>query len=1669
MEEKHKELCLQVLDFCEQQKDAVYFLEDPLTALANDAQRSEYLSIINEPIDFRVIRNTLTTNKFTSISAFRRKMETCFENSQKYCKGRYKPVYDAACRMMKKFNDKVNKTVDAHFSGVSSSSSKSLKMKLVIPNSGEKKAKSKGKKSSSGNTTNNSNTTSRSSISSNNNNNSRDVRTKARGGSKQNQQKQAQTLVEQLKPIGMKILKSLLSMKSAKLFEFPVDFQVFRDYPRRIPFPMDFTTIQKKLDQGEYAHPEQFARDVRRVFANCLRYVAHDSQTRNSTKQCLFKFEQEWDTSYPTGRRQLPEIKECLEAYNKLLQVKSVAGPINGIPTYAASTFLHPVQSYFEDNQYPPGYTKAVSQPIVIGEVISKLVEVQYGNVSEFKADMKRVFSNYRKYVTSLHGSNVESYPADVITLWKDAEALDRKFDMTMDECKRVSISKDTSSKASSSSQQSIKKNRKLSEEYSQIMQRTKEHKIKAPNGMEILSASPFLKAVDPTHFPDYYNIIAQPIDLKLIERSFVGDKYNDPMVLVADMRLLRDNCHQYNQGVVNTDVRVMADTTVDYFLALLKQAIKEISKQKSKFNPLIIPKNSPLEAFLKEPDPPAILDFIAKEPIEAEKKRKAEEEALAAKQAEKDRDKERRLKLKIIEEDSRKKSEEETEEAQRQSYFNNFSEAGFDMSCLQNDGRQSSKSSKTKGSSINLTLSLGSMPIIRAEKLEWEQKCEKVYKNICRHEYVDPNRKTAVTNFFVPVLEAYPSLREEYLRVVEKPMDLSTLKTQMDSGGVLDSQDFLEKLCLVFENSYKFNEPQATTQVARHMVDACQHLLNLSRWIALENLHLEDDSHHDNPDSLGPLRYSERDRCRQQRQKILEEQFIHNSAKVEEILRKLESGKRKEWMVYSVAVDTKLVPNYYMFVRKPMDLPKIKAAIANKTYKNFWEPIEDLRLMFRNARVFNEAHMNSDPTSKKIYENAIIFEERLEHIVWKDYTINLCDHLHKWSRTNEANKQILAMKQQRAREDAEEKKRIYEEEKKTLMKTDKKFAFDQDREAKRRVSLMQQGMLDDHSSDSDSVGDYDEKDDDDEDDDLEGIGMDITSPSGTEEVLTSSGRKKKRPGKKERRRRRRKKEREAAEQQARSLGLELPQGVRERKEEYEPEQMMHYEEDEDLDDDMYVLWGNTPIDEHVDENGAVIGNYEGVDEDNMEYEYNYSNETQLKQDASAEDGDEGEVYMVGSGVTEAEEEGEDDVVSVPVIRTKIVLSHDSKDTRDASESSIVDSNRTPIKFSFGASTMANSNGSNSNGRYKRIIGEIMDVDTDTEDNGSALPQEVVVLPPVSTVTATVTTTTADDKSTPKIVKDKRKTKSKKKTKADTSDQMDIEDTSASASDKLVLPPPVSTDQQLQLSVVDPACMSRHFSLKSPPTSSMSSTWMHIGHLLQIMLPAPDAITPETLEITPDVGFASASIDAWPVEVSNPSLGTCSFGTEFTSQSKLHIGDWNLDIGLEELNDSSSYMTTATNTTTTTTTTTMDVQMHAACQGLPVSLGQLYSGDTPCGANDVTLICTRSGFGDANMCMGLRTGATTALALWPGRQACGFEEMVYSRGMIISKFASHVSFQGEDSATVQVETSRARGRSRSRSGSIGTGSGLHDYMLVNIFSAGTQLPRLLNASKDTAE
>jgi hypothetical protein len=80
-------------------------------------------------------------------------------------------------------------------------------------------------------------------------------------------------------------LKNLKKSKDARPFLFPVDVVAMNipHYPEIVTHPMDFKTIEEKLDnsvpgkvskpdQPQYTSTDQFIVDVRLVFSNCVKF-----------------------------------------------------------------------------------------------------------------------------------------------------------------------------------------------------------------------------------------------------------------------------------------------------------------------------------------------------------------------------------------------------------------------------------------------------------------------------------------------------------------------------------------------------------------------------------------------------------------------------------------------------------------------------------------------------------------------------------------------------------------------------------------------------------------------------------------------------------------------------------------------------------------------------------------------------------------------------------------------------------------------------------------------------------------------------------------------------------------------------------------------------------------------------------------------------------------------------------------------------------------------------------------------------------------------------------------------------------------------------------------------------------------------------------------------------
>jgi len=73
----------------------------------------------------------------------------------------------------------------------------------------------------------------------------------------------------------LKVLDAICMDDMSDLFREPVDTTMFTDYLDYIDIPMDLRTVREKYDDNKYKLPEDFARDMRKVFKNCKIYNQH--------------------------------------------------------------------------------------------------------------------------------------------------------------------------------------------------------------------------------------------------------------------------------------------------------------------------------------------------------------------------------------------------------------------------------------------------------------------------------------------------------------------------------------------------------------------------------------------------------------------------------------------------------------------------------------------------------------------------------------------------------------------------------------------------------------------------------------------------------------------------------------------------------------------------------------------------------------------------------------------------------------------------------------------------------------------------------------------------------------------------------------------------------------------------------------------------------------------------------------------------------------------------------------------------------------------------------------------------------------------------------------------------------------------------------------------------
>lgn len=66
--------------------------------------------------------------------------------------------------------------------------------------------------------------------------------------------------------------------------------------------------------------------------------------------------------------------------------------------------------------------------------------------------------------------------------------------------------------------------------------------------------------------YPDYYQVIQEPIDLLTIEAKIKNEQYNSEEELVSDFKLMFANCRQYNEehSTIYEDANILEKVLLD-------------------------------------------------------------------------------------------------------------------------------------------------------------------------------------------------------------------------------------------------------------------------------------------------------------------------------------------------------------------------------------------------------------------------------------------------------------------------------------------------------------------------------------------------------------------------------------------------------------------------------------------------------------------------------------------------------------------------------------------------------------------------------------------------------------------------------------------------------------------------------------------------------------------------------------------------------------------------------------------------------------------------------------------------------------------------------------------------------------------------------------------------
>ncbi|KAM5280318.1 protein polybromo-1 isoform 26-T26 [Ctenodactylus gundi] len=369
----------------------------------------------------------------------------------------------------------------------------------------------------------------------------------------------------------------------------------YPDYYAIIKEPIDLKTIAQRIQNGTYKSIHAMAKDIDLLAKNAKTYnepgsqvfkdansikkifymkkaeIEHHEMTKSSlrisnkravqggrlsaiTMALQYGSESEEDAAlaaarYEEGESEAESITSFMDVSNPFYQLyDTVRSCRNNQGQLIAEPFFH-----LPSKKKYPDYYQQIKMPISLQQIRTKLKNQEYETLDHLECDLNLMFENAKRY-------NVPNS-----AIYKRVLKLQQVMQAKKKELARRDDIEDGDSMISSATSDTGSAKRKRSSHDSEMLglRRLSSKKNIRKQRMKILF-NVVLEAREPgsgrrlcelfmvkpskKDYPDYYKIILEPMDLKIIEHNIRNDKYAGEEGMMEDMKLMFRNARHYNE-----------------------------------------------------------------------------------------------------------------------------------------------------------------------------------------------------------------------------------------------------------------------------------------------------------------------------------------------------------------------------------------------------------------------------------------------------------------------------------------------------------------------------------------------------------------------------------------------------------------------------------------------------------------------------------------------------------------------------------------------------------------------------------------------------------------------------------------------------------------------------------------------------------------------------------------------------------------------------------------------------------------------------------------------------------------------------------------------------------------------------------------------------------------